>query len=163
MKQNSVQSFHIREFVTQTLDAQVILEEIPRIVDVLATAGVAEVLVMFGWGCEPESMWNEKTIALDALSDMVVQHQIRGAFQPGLCDLFVRDPHGRWEVRLCHEADLHVGGMSQIVVNLLAEHWHKRGFKLFARSQEDLWFTIRGFRLDGSPRCEALRPDLGPH
>ena len=110
------------------------LRAVEATVEFLRSAGVTEVLVAYGFGCDcpDEQLYQDVPMPLDALLTFMAEGEARDYYRMGRDNLHVKDNTGRVKFLFCHESDIHFISEDRVVVERLKAAWLAEGFcKMF--------------------------------
>src|SRR5260370_37577976 len=95
--------------VTGPLTPVQLLEEVPEIVKLLASSGIDNLVVEYGWGCklEPGELWQDIEVRLADLPAFIQGSLQKGLYSPGQAHLVLRDRHPTFECLFCHASVSH--------------------------------------------------------
>jgi hypothetical protein len=85
------------------------LRAIARVIEFMAGAGVQEVSVAYGFGCDcpDEQLYQDMQMPLYRLWPFIAEAERLDYYRVGQDNLHVWDGAGRFELLFCHEADIH--------------------------------------------------------
>jgi hypothetical protein len=118
------------ELTTGTLSRADYLRAVERVVELLRSAGVAEVLVAYGFGCDcpDEQLYQDVPMPLDRLLPFMAEGERLDYYRIGKDNLHVKDGTGRIEFLLCHESDIHFISEEAELVERVKGLWLAAGF-----------------------------------
>ena len=116
--------------VTRRLEPAEVHQQVDFIAEFLASRSVADIEVMYGWGCNlnTEELWQPETIPAGSLAESIRQSCERGVLPIAEGDVFIKVPPLGFEFRLCHESDVHFTSDHADLVATVRDHWSESGF-----------------------------------
>jgi hypothetical protein len=118
------------------------------VVEFLRTAGVSEVLVAYGFGCDcpDDQLYQDVLIPLDRLAPFMADAEARNYYRLGKDNLHVKDGTRRIEFMFCHESDIHFISEDRELVERLKAKLLAAGFcKMFVHLGTE-WQPVVGHR-----------------
>ena len=118
------------ELASGMLSRHEYLSAIAAIVEFLRTAGVREVLVSYGFGCDcpHEQLYEPIAMPIDHLPHFVAESEAADFYRVGKDNLHVSAPGGGPEFLFCHESDIHFISEDAELVGRLKEEWSTLGY-----------------------------------
>lgn len=106
------------------------LTAIAAIVEFLRAAGVRDVLVSYGFGCDcpDEQLYQPIAMPIDHLPRFVAESEAADFYRVGKDNLYVKASGGGPEILFCHEADIHFISEEVELVARLREEWSMLGY-----------------------------------
>ena len=113
------------EVISSTITKEQILQQLGEIHNILKFSGHENVVIEYGWGCNLgyEELWIPIPIKIDMLMEEISKSKAEGVFVPGSCDLFLRDLVGSFEIKFCHESDIHLSTNNPNLLELISKEW----------------------------------------
>jgi hypothetical protein len=121
----------IEEVRTDPLSVEQMRDSVPEIIAFLLSAGYAEINVMYGWACEDDKMWQEKSIPTSELSRFIEDAIAENIFKFGWSDLHIEDLQDTLEFKFCHESDIHFSSDHEELVKQVIAQWQRKGLTLY--------------------------------
>ena len=130
--------------VTGPLTSAQLLEEIPEIVRLLASNGVDNVVVEYGWGCKLQTgeLWQDISIRLADLVTFIASSIEKGIFLPGQADLLLQDRDQSFECLLCRDSDIHLSTDNDAILAEATQRWMDKGYGGFKLASAEDWEPI---------------------
>lgn len=125
------------ELSTDVLDAERLDAELLAVVADFKALGVAEVRVVFGFGCDPDALGREVPVAVEELVGFVADREADGTIELGDCNLVVLV--GGLEFLFCHERDVHCSGEPSEALSAVRERWRRRYRNVWEREDDGPW------------------------
>ncbi len=99
-------------------------------VEFLREAGLTDVLVAYGFGCDcpDEQLYQDVSMPLDRLKSFIAEAEAADYYRVSRDNLHVKDPAGRIEFLFCHESDIHFICDTAELVERLKAKWLAAGF-----------------------------------
>lgn len=115
---------------TAPLTPKATWQEIDALVAFLATLGISEVTVTYGWGCKLPADTPTVTLPLVQLAALLQNNIAQGIYTLGENNLYIgaRDPV--LKITLCHDADLHFDADATLEARLHSD-WETRGLRVW--------------------------------
>jgi hypothetical protein len=112
------------------VDKAAIEVELAETTQMLCDAGVAELEMMFGWGCRgpQDGLYKSISVAPCDLLKSVKDEGPQVGFEIAECDLFLTLPERRLKIQFCHESDIHVEGEDEQLIQKIEERWRSKCF-----------------------------------
>lgn len=73
--------------------------------------------------------WSTRRVASGEIEAAVARDVAAGRFPLGDADLYLADPAGRFEFRLCHERDVHFASADAGLMALVERRWRELGYE----------------------------------
>lgn len=130
--------------VTGPLTSAQLLEEIPEIVRLLASNGVDNVVVEYGWGCKLQTgeLWQDISIRVADLVTFIASSIENGIFLPGQADLLLQDRDQSFECLLCRDSDIHLSTDNDAILAEATRRWMDKGYGGFKLASAEDWEPI---------------------
>ena len=105
------------------------LRAVRQIVDFLRKAGVDQLAVAYGFGCDcpEEQEFEDIEMPLERLLGFIEESEAVD-YRLGQDNLHVKDPRGRVELLFCHESDIHFISDEAELMERLRVAWAAEGF-----------------------------------
>jgi prepilin-type processing-associated H-X9-DG protein len=118
------------ELTTGILSRADYIHATERVVEFLRSAGVSEVLVAYGFGCDclDDDLYQDVPMPLDRLLPFMAEGERLDYYRVSKDNLHVKDSTGRIEFLLCHESDIHFISEDAELVDRLKGMWLAAGF-----------------------------------
>jgi hypothetical protein len=132
------------EIVTGRLTELQIARELNELSEELAKRGVDFVLVEFGWGCDlpQDELWKSARSTPKDLPAFVTRSAELGVCRLGKSDVTARNPIAQFEIRLCHEGDVHVISRDPELIEGFRTRWLRNGYRGFQRTETGPWLPL---------------------
>ena len=106
------------------------LRAITSAVELPALAGVRDVLVSYGFGCDcpDEQLYEEIPMPVDRLPEFVAESEAADYYRVGRDNLHLTTPGGGTEFLFCHESDVHFISDDAELVGRLKAEWSSWGW-----------------------------------
>jgi hypothetical protein len=104
------------------------LRAVAVVVEVLRSAGMSEVLVAYGFGCDCPDEQLYQDVPAPRLLPFMAEGERLDYYRIGKDNLHVKDGTGRCEFLLCHESDIHFISEDAELVERLKGIWLAAGF-----------------------------------
>ena len=124
------------ELTSGMMSRGVYLGAISGAVEFPRTAGVEEILVAYGFGCEcpDEQLYQDVSMPLDRLPPYIAEAEAAHFYRVGKDNLNVKGPAGRVEFMFRHESDIHFISEDATLIERLKAEWNVKGHpKILAR------------------------------
>jgi len=120
------------------------LRAVERVGELLRCAGVSEVLVSYGFGCDcpNEQLYQDVPMPLDRLLPFMAEGERLDYYRIGKDNLHVKDGTGRLEILFCHESDVHFISEDAELVERLKGIWLAAGFTSMYLKRAAEWAPI---------------------
>ena len=130
--------------VTGHLTPTQLLEEVPEIVKLLASSGIDNLVVEYGWGCklEPGELWQDIEVRLPDLPAFIQGSIEKGIYSPGQADLVLQDRDRTFECLFCHESDIHLVTDDDGLITEATRRWMDKGYGGFRAAANENWEPI---------------------
>ncbi|HKW98922.1 MAG TPA: hypothetical protein VJN43_14380 [Bryobacteraceae bacterium] len=130
--------------VTGPLTSAQLLEEIPEIVRLLASNGVDNVVVEYGWGCKLQTgeLWQDISMRVADLVTFIASSIEKGIFLPGQADLLLQDRDQSFECLLCRDSDIHLSTDNDAILAEATRRWMDKGYGGFKLASAEDWEPI---------------------
>lgn len=104
---------------------------IDGVVKFLAGAGVRDVLVAYGFGCDcpDEQLYQDVPIPLDKLPSFIAHAEGLDFYRVGKDNLHIKDSKGHLEFLFCHESDIHFISEDADLIAQLKAVWLAEGHR----------------------------------
>jgi hypothetical protein len=121
-----------------------LLEEVPEIVKLLASSGIDNLVVEYGWGCklEPGELWQDIDVRLPDLPAFIQGSIEKGIYSPGQADLVLQDRDRTFECLFCHESDIHLVTDHDGLITEATRRWMDKGYGGFRAAANENWEPI---------------------
>jgi hypothetical protein len=118
------------ELYTKPLEPNDIVAQVAVIATFCVGFGVSTVEVTYGWNCrlDIDDLYKPHAIPVSGLSSFIQESMSRGVYPVGDADLYVREPGGLFEFRLCDESDLHFSSENPELVEAVRAAWAESDF-----------------------------------
>ena len=129
------------EIVTSNFEPVELMRQAGEIAKVLSRMGIRTVEVEYGWGCRlpEEALWQRMPVSLDSLAGVLAGAIESGIFHPGSSDLSIVNSEEMFDIRICHESDIHVRTTNSRLTEHLLQMWGGEGVTLAVRTGEGRW------------------------
>lgn len=125
------------ESVTSTITTAGVLQQIGEAVNVLKYLGHENIVIQYGWGCnlDYEDLWKPIPVRIDTLMENITKSKEEGIFMPGSSDLYVSDLVGSFQLKFCHESDIHLSTNDRHLFESITKVWemHSIGWTTLER------------------------------
>jgi hypothetical protein len=120
------------EIRTDILSRDDYIRAISTIIESLTDSGMHEVLVAFGFGCDcpDEQLYEDVPMPLKGLLSHIDEAERMDHYRVAKDNLHVKDVAGRFEMLLCHEADIHFISDEKMLLDSFMVQWTVSGFGL---------------------------------
>lgn len=120
------------------------LRGVERVVEFLRSAGVSEVLVAYGFGCDcpDEQLYQDVPMPLDRLLPFMAEGERLGYYRICKDNLHVKDGTGRAEFLFCHESDIHFISEDAELMERLKGMWLAAGFAGMHLKRAEEWEPV---------------------
>ncbi len=110
------------------------VDEFVFVCSLFLDSGSVEVSVMYGWACnlDFDALWKRKDIAVANLYDWIQSSIQLGIYEPGQADIFLEDGE-ILQIKLCHEADIHITAESAAIIEKCASRWLRKGYRILRK------------------------------
>jgi hypothetical protein len=118
------------ELTSGVLSRDEYMRAIIDVIELMASEGVKNVLVAYGFGCDcpDEQLYEDQLISLDRLEQFITEAEQFDYYRVGKDNFHVKDGTGRIEFLFCHEADIHFISEDKGLVERLKAKWLADGF-----------------------------------
>lgn len=129
------------------------LRAVGRVVELLTAAGVPEVLVAYGFGCDcpDELLYQDVRIASPGLHAFMAEAVAAGYYRVGRDNLHVKTPDGRADFLLCHESDIHLTTEDAGLLDQVRAAWLADGHRQMFEKSGGEWHPVSSPTATGRP------------
>ncbi|WP_435007910.1 hypothetical protein P12x_005174 [Tundrisphaera lichenicola] len=129
------------------------LRAVGRVVELLATVGIPEVLVAYGFGCDcpDELLYQDVMIPSSGLPEFIVEAEAANNYRVGRDNLHVKASDGRAEFLLCHESDIHLVTEDAELFGRLRSTWMADGHREIYERNGGEWRRVSMFSSNDGP------------
>jgi hypothetical protein len=129
------------EIVTRSLTEAQLADELYGLSNLLEAGGIPSVCVEFGWGCNlpVDELWRGVTVNPGGVSEFVHRSVQAGIYAFGKCDLILQGQPTQFEIRFCHEGDIHVVAEDRQFIKRIKQRWLGKGYTAFERLGKGEW------------------------
>jgi hypothetical protein len=119
------------EITSGHMDREAYLRAIIQVVGFLHRAGVEDILVSYGFGCDcpEEQLYRDVLMPLNQLEDFIIQSERVDYYRVGQDNLHIKLKDGRAEILFCHEEDIHLITEDVRLFEELKAEWRSSGLQ----------------------------------
>jgi len=131
-----------------------------RVIEFLRCAGVSDVLVAYGFGCDcpDEQLYQDVPMPLDRLLPFMAEGERLDYYRIGKDNLHVKDGTVPVEFLLCHESDIHFISEDAELVERLKGIWLAAGFTGMYLKRAEEWEPVSAAEAKQAERGAAPDP-----